>query len=163
MRETRLAEMDCSVAQTVELVGDKWTLMLVRSMFAFKGLHRFEEFRNELGIAKNILSERLEALVANGIVERRKYSDRPLRSEYHLTAKGQDLLPIVVALLRWGDTYAVGVDGPPVILHHTACDHDTEPYLACSSCHEPITPRSITAQDAPSRVPRGVGNGSSAV
>ena len=122
--------------------------MIIRSMFAFKGLHRFDELRAELGIAKNILSNRLGILIENGIVEQRQYSDKPPRYEYHLTKPGKDLLPIVITLLRWGDAYMMGNQGPPVILHHTECDHDTAPYLACSHCHEPISPQAIIGRDA---------------
>jgi DNA-binding HxlR family transcriptional regulator len=154
VRETSLARMDCSIAQTLEVVGDRWTLMIIRSMFAFKGLHRFDELRTELGIAKNILSNRLDILIGHGLIEKRPYRDKPPRYEYHLTEAGKDLLPVIIALLRWGDTYLMGEQGPPVILHHTECDHDTVPYLACSHCHEPISLRSIIARDAPSRIGR---------
>ncbi|GAA5053454.1 winged helix-turn-helix transcriptional regulator [Nocardia callitridis] len=148
MRETSLATMNCSIARTVEIVGDRWTLMIVRSLFAFKGLHRFDELRTELGIAKNILSDRLGLLREHGIVEQRRYSDRPPRYEYHLTTAGRDLLPVILALLSWGDAHLMSE--PPVILLHTECDHDTVPYLACSHCHEPIAPRAIVGRDTPS-------------
>ena len=156
MRETSLARMDCSIARTVEIIGDRWTLMIVRSMFAFKGLHRFEELRAELGVARNILSDRLALLMEHGIVEQRRYSDKPPRHEYHLTEAGKDLLPVILALLRWGDTYLMGDDGPPVILSHTECGHDMDPYLSCSRCHEPLLPRTISGRNAPSR-PRAAG------
>ncbi|ONM46295.1 winged helix-turn-helix transcriptional regulator [Nocardia donostiensis] len=151
MRETNLAHMDCSIARTVEIIGDRWTLMIVRSMFAFKGLHRFDELRTELGISTNILADRLESLIEHGVVEQRRYSEKPPRHEYHLTTAGKDLLPVILALLRWGDTYLMSEQGPPVLLRHTDCDHDTLPYLACSHCHKPIAPRAILGRDAPSR------------
>ncbi|TSD95581.1 helix-turn-helix transcriptional regulator [Skermania sp. ID1734] len=151
MRETSLARMDCSIARTAEIIGDRWTLMIVRSMFAFKGLHRFEELRSELRIARNILSDRLGILIEHGIVEQRQYSDKPPRYEYHLTTAGKDLLPVILALLRWGDTYLMGEEGPPVILHHAECGHDMVPYLACSHCHQPVAARDVVGRDAASR------------
>lgn len=151
MRETHLARMDCSIARTAEIIGDRWTLMIVRSMFGFKGLHRFEELRAELGVARNILSDRLGLLIERGIVEQRRYSDKPPRHEYHLTSAGKDLLPVILALLRWGDTHLMGDDGPPVILQHTECGHDMVPYLACSHCHEPLAIQAVVGRDAPSR------------
>lgn len=155
MRETSLAHMDCSIARTLEIIGDRWTLMIIRSMFAFKGFHRFDEFRAELGISSNILSDRLDILIRHGIAERRRYHDRPPRYAYHLTTAGKDLLPVVIALLQWGDTHLMGEQGPPVILTHSACGHDTTPYLTCSHCHEPIAPQAITGRNAPSRVDGG--------
>lgn len=154
VRETSLARMDCSIARTLELVGDRWTLMIIRSMFALRGLHRFEEFRAELGIAKNILSDRLDLLVGHGIVDKRMYCAKPPRYEYHLTKAGQDLWPVIIAIMTWGDTYTTGDQGPPVILRHNECEHDTTPVLACGHCHKPISPRTITGRDAPSRSDR---------
>jgi DNA-binding HxlR family transcriptional regulator len=141
--------MQCSIAQSLEVVGDWWTLMIVRSMFGFKGCHRFDELQAELGIARNILTERLDKLIENGIVEKRQIREHAARYDYHLTRKGQDLFPVIIGLLEWGDQYATGPDGPPVILHHTECSHDTVPYLACSHCHQPISARTVTGRDAP--------------
>lgn len=147
--------MQCSIAQTLEVVGDKWSLMLVRSMFGFKGFHRFEELQNELGIARNILTDRLEMLMSHEIVEKRLYQQKPERYEYHLTKKGQDLFPVILGLLVWGDRYAAGTEGAPVILHHTECGHDVTPYLACDACGGPLTPRTVTGRDAPHIVSPG--------
>jgi DNA-binding HxlR family transcriptional regulator len=149
MRRKSLADMQCSIAQTLEIVGEWWTLMIVRSMFGFKGFHKFEELQAELGIARNILKERLDTLIENGIVEKRQYREHPPRYDYHLTKKGQDLFPVIIGLLEWGDQHAVGPEGPPVILHHTECSRDTTPYLACSCCHQPITAHTVTGRDAP--------------
>lgn len=101
----------CSVARTVEVVGERWTMLILRE--AFLGVKRFDHIQRDLGIARNILSDRLGKLVEHEILEKRRYSERPARFEYRLTAKGRDLYPIVVTLMQWGDQHAVGPAGPP--------------------------------------------------
>jgi len=108
--KTDLSELNCSLARTLEVVGDWWTLLIVRD--AFLGVCRFGDFQKSLGIAKNILSARLERLVANGIVERDGPAKRPL---YRLTERGRALLPAMVALMQWGDKW-VSADQPPVLV-----------------------------------------------
>ncbi len=145
MRRSSFAGMECSIARTLEVVGEWWTLLVLRE--AFRGVRRFDEMQASLGVARNILTARLRTLEAHGIVERRRYQDRPPRFEYRLTGKGRDLYPVLVALMQWGDRYAVGVDGPPVLLIHTGCDHDANPVLTCGQCGEPVTARDIRAVD----------------
>jgi DNA-binding HxlR family transcriptional regulator len=149
MQRKRLAGMECSIARTLDVVGDWWTLMIVRDLFAFKGHYRFDEIHRSLGISRNILADRLAALCENGIAERRPYQDRPPRFEYRLTRKGQDLFPVVMALLAWGDKWTAGENGPPVLLRHTTCDHDASPVMSCSHCGEPFTGRTVEGRDAP--------------
>jgi DNA-binding HxlR family transcriptional regulator len=149
MQRKRLADMECSIARTLDVVGDWWTLMIVRDLFAFKGHYRFDEIQHSLGISRNILADRLAALCEHGVAERRPYQDRPPRFEYRLTRKGQDLFPVVMALLAWGDKWTVGENGPPVLLHHTTCDHDASPVMSCSHCGEPFTGRTVRGRDAP--------------
>src|SRR3954463_8086860 len=103
----------CSVARTLEIVGERWTLLIVRD--AFFGVRRFDDFQRSLGIARNVLQGRLERLVEEGILERVRYQERPERFEYRLTEKGLDLWPVVVSLLAWGDRHAAP-DGPAMIL-----------------------------------------------
>src|SRR3954452_21769932 len=122
MRRTSFAEMDCSVAQSLEVVGEWWSLLIVRD--CFQGIRRFEAFQRHLGIARNVLTERLQRLVDEGILERHPYQSNPERFEYRLTEKGLDLYPVIIGLLRWGDKWASGEVGPPVILTHKACGHD---------------------------------------
>src|SRR5258705_102364 len=100
MQRTRLDNRECPVAQALELIGEGWARLIVRD--ALRGLRRFEAFQASLGIARNMLSRRLKALVAAGILEKRAYSERPLRHEYRLTAKGRELMPVMVTLLVWG-------------------------------------------------------------
>jgi len=137
----------CSVAQTIEIVGERWSLLVLRE--AFFGVRRFDQFQRNLGIARNILAARLQALVGHGILERRLYQERPERYEYRLTQKGLDLYPALVSLMRWGDEYVNAEPGPPVVLVHKACGHDAAPQLTCSHCGEPIGPHDIRPEVGP--------------
>jgi DNA-binding HxlR family transcriptional regulator len=133
---------DCSVARTLEIVGERWSLLLLRE--AFYGVRRFEEFQRNLGVARNILTDRLQRLVAHGIFERRQYQERPVRFEYRLTQRGIDLYPALISLLAWGDRYlADRPSGGPVVLEHKGCGKASVPYLACSACGEAITARDM--------------------
>ena len=103
VRRTSFASMPCSVARTLEVVGEWWTLLIVRD--ALRGVTRFEDFQRRLGIARNILAARLDGLVEAGILERREYQQAPRREEYVLTSKGEDLRPVLAALRAWGDRH----------------------------------------------------------
>jgi DNA-binding HxlR family transcriptional regulator len=109
----------------------------------FLGLHRFDELQTDLGIARSMLTERLRALVAEGVLERIRYQEHPQRFEYHLTAKGRDLAPVLTALQLWGDAHASGPDGPPRRVVHTACQHDTVPRYVCSHCGDTVAPDQV--------------------
>src|SRR5713101_6836589 len=136
MRRTSFAEMDCSIAQALEIVGEWWSLLILRD--CFQGVRRFEDFQRRLGIARNVLTDRLQRLVEEGVLERRLYQRQPERSEYRLTEKGLDLYPVIIGLMRWGDKWAFGKDGPPLILTHRDCEHDVTPVLACPQCREEL-------------------------
>ena len=112
---------NCSVAGTLEIVGERWSLLILRE--AFLGVRRFEQMQRNLGIARNILAARLQTLVGHGILERRRYQERPDRYEYRLTQKGLDLYPALVSIMQWGDRY-LNDDCAPVTLIHKACGHD---------------------------------------
>jgi DNA-binding HxlR family transcriptional regulator len=137
MERTSFAEMHCSIARTLEMVGEWWTLLIIRD--AFLGLSRFEEFQASLGIARNVLTRRLSTLVQAGILERRRYQEHPERFEYHLTEAGRELFPVIVALLQWGDRWTAGEAGPPLLLVHEPCGEAGGATLTCSHCGEPIT------------------------
>ena len=146
--ETREATREhCSVAQTIQIVGERWTLLVLRE--AFFGVRRFDQLQRNLGIARNILASRLQTLVAHGILERRLYQERPARYEYRLTQAGLDLYPALVSLMRWGDEHVNADCGPPVVLVHKACGHDAAPHLACAHCGEPIGPHDIRPEIGP--------------
>lgn len=138
----------CSVARTLDLVGEKWSLLAVREMLM--GDHRFSEIARRTGAPRDILTTRLRRLEAEGLVERRRYSERPERFEYHLTELGMTLRPIVTMLRQWGDEHASGEDGPPLVVEHT-CGHELTVDLVCAHCGEPVTtePELIRARVAP--------------
>jgi DNA-binding HxlR family transcriptional regulator len=112
---------------------------------SFWGVRRFTELQRNLGIARNILSSRLQNLVAAGILERRRYQEEPERFEYALTEKGRDLYPAIVAIMRWGDKHLADPGHQPLVLRHT-CGADAAPHLACAHCGETVDPREITPE-----------------
>jgi DNA-binding HxlR family transcriptional regulator len=135
-------ELGCSVARTLDVLGDKWTLLVIRD--AFYGLRRFEEFQRDLGIARNILTDRLNRLVERGILERRRYEERPPRDEYRLTAMGRDLFGVLMAMHRWGDTWLTPAgQQPPVRFIHRTCGEATHAQPACAHCGEVLDPRAL--------------------
>ena len=121
----------CPVAGSLEVVGERWTLLIVRDVFL--GIRRFEDLQRDLGVARNVLQARLERLVENGILVKRPYQERPLRCEYRLTEKGADLWPVLVALLTWGDRYAIEGERP-MILQHRACGGELDDRRRCTAC-----------------------------
>ncbi len=125
-----------SVGAASELLGDRWTFLILRE--AFFGTHRFNEYAQNLGLSRNILSNRLKTLVAQGILTAHPYGPGQTRNEYRLAPAGRDIFPIVIALLQWGDRYLSGSRGPSIVLEHTPCGHDADPQLVCRACHEPI-------------------------
>jgi DNA-binding HxlR family transcriptional regulator len=146
VKRTAFANWPCSLARSVDLLGDWWTPLVLRE--AYYGVRRFDDFQRSLGIGRNILTQRLNRLVDEGMLHRRPYHDRPVRHEYVLTEKGRDFFPVVAAIVRWGDRWLAGDDGPPVVLHHTACDHDMHAEVVCSHCGDPLDVREIRARMA---------------
>ena len=136
--------MKCSVARTLSVVGDRWTMLIVRDVFL--GLRKFADFQKDLGMTRHRLAARLAKLVDEGILARVQYQERPRRFEYRLTEKGIDLYPVVVALLRWGDRWMVDEDGPPVELVHRSCGHHVMPTLTCPACKEEVNARTMAAR-----------------
>jgi DNA-binding HxlR family transcriptional regulator len=150
MRFPEVAANPCSIARTLAILGERWTLLVLRQSFA--GVRRYDEFQRTLGIARNVLADRLQTLVGEGILERRAYQERPRRFEYRLTQKGRDLYPVIVALMEWGDRY-LAPDGPPMLLVHNRCGKETRPHFVCSECGEPIDPREMTPKAGPGLSP----------
>ena len=134
---------DCSIEGTLALIGDRWTLLILRD--AFRGVRRFDALQEDLGIARNILADRLSKLVDHGILTRRRYQDRPARYEYRLTAKGIDLSPTLVALMRWGDKHLCGGAGP-LALVHDECGHTLDQPFVCWHCDTTVTPLGIRSR-----------------
>jgi DNA-binding HxlR family transcriptional regulator len=133
----------CSVARTLEIVGERWTLLIVRD--AFFGVRRFDDFQRSLGVARNVLQGRLERLVEEGILERVRYQERPERFEYRLSEKGIDLWPVMVSLLAWGDKHVASDDGPPVVIEHRGCGGRVNDRRICESCGALLGPRDVKA------------------
>jgi DNA-binding HxlR family transcriptional regulator len=138
----------CSVARTLELVGERWTLLIVRD--AFLGVRRFGDFADRLGIARNVLQDRLERLVATGLLEKVPYQERPLRHEYRLTAMGRDLWPVIVALLQFGDRH-LAVAGPPMVIVHRGCGGELDDRRICRRCGEPLELEDVETRIGPGR------------
>jgi DNA-binding HxlR family transcriptional regulator len=143
MRWAEIDRMSCSVARALSVLGDRWTLLVLRDCFL--GARRFEHFEASLGISPHLLSTRLAKLVEHGVLERRPYRERPTRFEYRLTEKGRDLYPVIASLVRWGDRWMAGEAGPPVVLTHRTCGHPTTPTLTCSECGERLEAREVEA------------------
>jgi DNA-binding HxlR family transcriptional regulator len=130
----------CSAARALETVGERWTLLIVRD--ALLGVRRFEDFQRSLGVARNILTDRLARLVEEGVLERRAYSEKPPRHEYRLTPKGRDLWPVVHALVTWGDRYAAP-DGPPRRFVHRDCGGAVTERRTCERCGAELDVRDV--------------------
>jgi DNA-binding HxlR family transcriptional regulator len=131
----------CAVAATLQVVGDPWTLLILRD--AFLGVRRFDDWQSRLGVARNVLAARLKTLVEQGVMETRLYSEHPPRRDYGLTAKGRDLLPVILTLKAWGDRHVYG--GSPVPLEHThSCGARFTAALVCEACGKPVENRDLT-------------------
>lgn len=144
-------EIACSIARTVDVVGQRWTPLILRDLFA--GLTRFEDIRRDLGIASNILAARLDELEGHGVVERRQYQSAPPRYEYLLTDKGRDLYPVIATLLAWGDKWQAGSDGPPALLVHDECGCATTAKTVCAQCGGELSADTTTATAGPGARP----------
>ncbi len=140
------ADMHCSVAQCLEVVGEWWSMLILREVFL--GVTRFDQFQERLGISRNILGQRLSKLVDEGVLDKVPYSEHPLRYDYRLTAKGRDLWPVLTAMRQWGDKYAAP-EGPPLEVIHRDCGKVSQAVLTCSACGEPITARDVRAVPGP--------------
>jgi len=137
----------CSIASALEVVGERWSLLIVRDVFL--GLRRFEQIQSDLGIARNILQRRLHTLVEQGVLEKRLYLKNPPRYEYRLTEKGLDLWPTVVALMQWGDRHAPASAGAPVLLEHRDCGGAVDEHRICSKCGARLSVRDARALPGP--------------
>ena len=142
---------NCSVARTLEIIGEPWTFLVLRE--AFMGVRRFDQLQRNTGVARNILVVRLRKLVDNRILERRRYQDRPPRFEYRLTERGLDLYPAIVALLQWGDRHAAHPAGRPLVLEHKGSGRESSPRLVCSAYGEPVGARDMRAKPSPRDAP----------
>jgi DNA-binding HxlR family transcriptional regulator len=147
VRWDEIGSQVCSLARTLAVIGDRWTLLILRQAFA--GTKRFQDFQTQLGLTPHRLAERLAKLEGEGILERRLYQERPARHEYRLTEKGLDLYPVLMAMHRFGDRWLAGEAGAPILFVHRPCGHDAEATLVCRRCGEPIAARDIEPRPGP--------------
>ena len=147
MRWDDVGTQTCSIARALAVVGDRWTLLVLRE--AFGAARRFEQFQRRVGASRPIVANRLGRLVEHGILERRAYSERPPRFEYRLTRKGAELQPVLLALMSWGDRWLDDGAGRPLELVHRECGCVATPRLDCDGCGEPLTQQTIRLRPGP--------------
>lgn len=147
MRWQDLDQENCSLARALAVVGDRWTLLVLRE--AFLRVRRFDEFQSRLGIARRVLAERLAHLVENDVLAKVTYQEAPQRFEYRLTKRGLDLYPILIGLVHWGDQHFAGKKGPPLLHRHLSCGHDFSAVLTCSECGDVVDPRDVEPHAGP--------------
>jgi len=153
MRWRDIGDERCSIARTLSVIGDRWTMLVLRETFL--RTRRFEDFQTHIRATRHVLADRLQKLVEHGILERVQYQDRPPRFEYKLTEKGRDLYPVITSLLGWGDRWMADEDGPPIELVHRSCGHRMVPVPSCPHCGEHVTARDVTAQPGAAAAARG--------
>lgn len=140
-------DQTCSVARSLEVVGERWTLLILRDLFL--GVDRFDALVTSLGVTRTVLARRLTHLVDEGVVERRRYSEHPERFSYHPTPKGQDLMGVVALLMQWGDRHYPHPAGPPRLLLHRGCGGPLDAHLLCGRCGSRLDPSDIDAPLSP--------------
>ncbi|MBL7250869.1 winged helix-turn-helix transcriptional regulator [Alloalcanivorax marinus] len=147
MRWQDLDQEPCSLARALAVIGDRWTLMVLRDCFL--GVRRFDHFQERLGVTRHVLSDRLRKLVHQGVLEKAAYQERPRREEYRLTDMGRALHPVIVHLVQWGDRYLADERGAPLLHEHRTCGHRLEARLTCGACGEPVAPRDVRVRQNP--------------
>lgn len=152
MKWDTLEDEQCSLARTVAVIGDRWSLLVLRECFL--RTRRFEEFQSRLAITRHLLADRLKKLVKFGVLRRVKYQDRPARYEYILTQRGLDLYPILMAIVHWGDIHMVDERGRPLLHEHKTCGHTFDPVMVCSECGEPLTAKAVHVHPGPGAPPQ---------
>ncbi|MFZ5572298.1 MAG: winged helix-turn-helix transcriptional regulator [Thermodesulfobacteriota bacterium] len=153
MKPTPVSHRVCSVARTLEILGDRWIFLILRE--AFFGVRNYDQFLSNLGIATNILSDRLKILVSHGILEKRKDRVDARRNRYRLTEKGLDLYTIVLAFMQWGDRWLADADGPPLELFHKNCGNRLTPVMSCAACGKPVIPKEVGYMEKNPFQPKG--------
>ncbi|MBQ0795437.1 helix-turn-helix domain-containing protein [Zhongshania sp.] len=148
MRWEDLDQQPCSLARTLAVVGDRWTLLILRDCFL--GVRRFDAFEQRLGVTRHVLTDRLKKLVSYGVLYKSPYQERPLREEYRLSEKGLELHPVILGLVGWGDKHMSDERGAPIIHIHKSCGQEMHATTHCSGCGEAITAKDIKVEVAKS-------------
>lgn len=148
-QRTDFGAMVCSIARTIDILGEPWTPLVVRDIWV--GMNRFDQIQKDLGISSKVLTQRLKWLTENDVIEPRQYSERPPRFEYVLTTKGFELCDIVMTMTAWGDRWTTGATGPPVLLRHQACGALTHAEIRCARCGEPLHADQVDVEPGPGR------------
>ncbi len=141
MAHAKLADPQCTISRSAALLGERWTLLLLRQVFL--GTRRFEDFQTTMDISRSVLTERLAELVDEGVLRRVAYKDARTRYEYRLTEKGRALYPVMMALRDWGSRWMPPEDGPPYELHHHDCGGDVRAKVECTGCGAELTARDV--------------------
>jgi DNA-binding HxlR family transcriptional regulator len=144
MKRSALGHHHCSIARTLDVAGEWWTPLILRDV-AY-GVRRFREIQEDLGISANVLADRLDALLADGILETVVYQERPRRHEYRLTRKGRELVPVLLALMQWGDRWMWPGGEGPVRAIHGECDHDVRVEIRCPHCEREVEASELRAR-----------------
>jgi len=147
MRWDEVDNQVCSMARTLAIVGDRWTFLIIRDIFL--GNLRFSSLHKALGINKHRLTDRLKRLIEHEVLYKKCYDEARQRFEYRLTKKGIDLYPVLMTVVQFGDKWEADADGVPMQHKHKTCEQITQPYLACSECHQPIRPQDVQPQLGP--------------
>jgi len=147
MRWRDLKDEPCSVARTLSVIGDRWTLMILRD--CFMGLRRFEHFEASLGITRHVLADRLKKLVDEGVLKKVPYGEAPVREEYRLTERGFELYPVVLSIVQWGDKHMADERGAPIVRRHEKCGNIVQGKMLCSDCGEELDARELTVEIGP--------------
>jgi DNA-binding HxlR family transcriptional regulator len=147
MQRTQFSAMECSIARTLDIAGEPWTPLIIRDVTW--GPRRFDEIQRDLGISRKVLAERLKWLTAQGIVEQRQYSERPVRHEYWLTEKGAELSDALLVIIAWGDRWTAGDAGAPITFRHRACGQLTHAEVKCAACGELLHASDTSAEIGP--------------
>ncbi len=156
MQRTRFGDMACSIARTLDVIGEPWSPLILRDIYA--GITRFEQLQQDLAISRKVLTERLKWLADSGVLERREYSRRPPRHEYALTTKGLELCDLLLVMVRWGDRWTAGEAGPPVLYRHHACGEISYVELRCSTCGQPMRASDVDILPGPGAKPEPSGS-----
>jgi DNA-binding HxlR family transcriptional regulator len=147
MQRTHFGDMACSIARTLDIAGEPWSPLILRDIWV--GTTRFDDLQRGLGISRKVLAERLKWLVANEVLQRRVYSQRPVRHEYLLTAKGYELCTVLMAITAWGDRWTAGDAGPPALTRHHACGEITHAEIRCAQCGEALRAQDVDIEPGP--------------